>query len=57
MIKVNQDLCVGCGLCVNTCPDTFKLNNTGKSEVISQDNISCAQTAIASCPVQAISIE
>ena len=57
MIKVNQDLCVGCGLCVNTCPDTFKLNNTGKSEVISQDNIGCAQTAIASCPVQAISIE
>ncbi|HNX11338.1 MAG TPA: ferredoxin [bacterium] len=57
MIKVNQDLCVGCGLCANTCPDTFQMNQAGKSEVISQDNTDCARTAAASCPVEAITVE
>ena len=57
MIKVNQELCLGCGLCANTCPDTFKINASGKSEVISQDNINCAKNAIAACPVLAISVE
>ncbi len=57
MIKVDQNLCVGCGLCANTCPDTFQIGEQGKSEVISQDNLDCAKTAAASCPVGAIIIE
>jgi len=56
-IKVNQELCIGCGACVSLCPDTFKLNDEGKSEVVSQDNTTCAKNAAAGCPVQAISVE
>ena len=57
-IKVNQDLCTGCGTCAALCPDVFRLNSdAGKSEVVSQDNVDCAKNALANCPVQAISVD
>lgn len=56
-IKVNQELCIGCGACAATCSDVFKLGDSGKAEVISQDNVECATNAAAGCPVQAISVE
>jgi ferredoxin len=57
MIEVNQNQCIGCGMCASTCPDTFKINEAGKSEVISQANVDCAREAAAVCPVQAISVK
>ncbi|MFA4853329.1 MAG: ferredoxin [Bacteroidales bacterium] len=57
MIKVDQETCIGCGTCVALCPDTFKLNDQGKSEVISQDDAECAKNAAASCPTQSILVE
>ena len=57
MITVNQETCIGCGTCVALCPQTFKLNDGGKSEVISQDDAECAKGAVESCPVQAITVE
>jgi ferredoxin len=56
MITVNHDLCIGCGTCVALCPKTFTMNNEGKSDVISQDDVECAKNAAGSCPVQAISV-
>jgi ferredoxin len=55
-IKVDIDACIGCGACVAICPDTFKMNDEGKSEVISENNPDCARQAAESCPVQAISV-
>lgn len=57
MIKVDQNKCVGCGLCVGMCSDVFALNLDGKSEVIAQVNEEGAKEAAAACPVEAISIE
>ena len=31
-IKVDQDMCIGCGMCVDICPEIFKLNSEDKSE-------------------------
>jgi ferredoxin len=56
-VKVNQDLCIGCGACASLCPDVFKIGESGKSEVISHDNIACAKNAAESCPVQAIEVK
>ena len=53
-ISVDQNTCIGCGSCASLCADTFKLNDAGKSEFISQYNAECAQNAAGSCPVQAI---
>ena len=56
-IKVDQNKCISCGLCVNTCPDTFAFNAQGKSEAISQNNPDGAKTAAAGCPAGAISVD
>jgi len=57
MIKINQELCIGCGACASLCPDVFKMNDAGKSEVISEENTDCAKNAGESCPVQAIEVK
>ena len=56
MITVNEETCIGCGSCAALCPDTFRLDEEGKSEVISQDDKECALKAVEACPVQAITV-
>lgn len=29
---VNQDSCIGCGLCISTVPEVFEVNADGKAE-------------------------
>ena len=55
-IKVNHELCIGCGTCEALCPQTFKLNAEGKADVISEADSACAKTAAESCPTKAIEI-
>lgn len=55
MVKVDQDKCIGCGLCTSICEEVFKIGKKGKAEVISQKNSDCIEEAIESCPVNAIS--
>ncbi|MFH1896109.1 MAG: ferredoxin [bacterium] len=58
---VDQNLCIGCGLCASLCPEVFELDeDTYKSKVkanVSEFTPSVArcQNAIDSCPVAAIS--
>ena len=53
---IDEDLCVGCGLCASICPTVFQLNSDEKSEVIGKDKCSTCdcQQAIDNCPAQAI---
>jgi ferredoxin len=55
MIKVDHELCIGCGACVAICPSHFVMNDQGKSDVIDQTPADCVPEAIAGCPVTAIS--
>lgn len=57
MIKVDQNTCIGCGLCAGMCPDIFAMNEDGKSAPISQENTEAAKEAAAACPVSAISVD
>lgn len=54
---VDQDLCVGCGLCVQVCSDVFELSSDGKARVIkgADEDADCIQDAVDQCPVGAIS--
>ncbi len=58
-VTVNQDECIGCGLCADICPEVFRMNDDNLAEVIEQPaTISDAcREAKDSCPVGAISIE
>jgi ferredoxin len=56
MVKVDQNKCVGCGLCAGMCPETFQMDLNGKSEVISDAVTDCAKNAAENCPVGAINL-
>ena len=55
---VDQDLCIGCGLRVSTCPEVFEMNADDKAQAIADttdENREAVQEAIDGCPVSAIS--
>ena len=46
---VNQDSCIGCGLCISTVPEVFEVNADGKAEAsghTTTENKSAVQEAI-----------
>jgi len=55
---VDQEECIGCGLCADLCPEVFQLVDE-KSVVIGPDKCdSCdIEAAVDSCPVEAITME
>lgn len=57
-ITVDKELCIGCGACVNLCPEIFELDGDGKSRVmVGKGYEQCDyEMAINSCPVGAIKI-
>lgn len=59
-VKVDADLCVGCGLCVNTCPDVFEMEDDKaivKPGAVFGENEETCKQAKDECPVEAIIIE
>ena len=50
---VNDDACIGCGLCTNIAPAVFELNDVGKAYAL--DTAEAVQEAIDACPTAAIS--
>jgi ferredoxin len=56
---IDEDLCIGCGNCVEICPAVFQLEEE-KSRVIDPeacDFTGCCEAAAENCPVEAITIE
>lgn len=58
--KVDQETCVGCGICPSICSEVFFMKDDGKAHAIS-DNVPSsveddARDAESSCPVNAIEI-
>ena len=52
---VDQDICIGCGMCSGIEPDAFLMNSDGKGECYAEGDDAKVQEAIDSCPVGAIS--
>lgn len=56
-VKVDQELCIGCGICVDACADVFSFNADGKAEAIKQSCDTCNLEEVADlCPVNAIEV-
>jgi ferredoxin len=55
-VVVDQQECISCGLCVEVCPEVFRLNDQDVSEVHNPTGApeEKIQEAIDSCPVQCI---
>lgn len=56
-VKINKQKCLGCGVCINLCPEVFELKNgksTVKEKVDFKKYKDYIKQAIDSCPAQAI---
>lgn len=57
---VDKELCTGCGLCVNTAPDIFEMDEdvaVVKVNSIPDSAVEEVEEAADNCPVNAIEIE
>ncbi len=57
-MKVNQEKCIGCGLCVSFCPEVFELGEDRKAKIKERadlkKNEKCIKEAKEGCPIGAI---
>ena len=56
-IKVDQEKCIGCGLCPEICSKSFKMEDTKAKPIKSEvSKITCEKEAADACPTDAIII-
>ena len=58
--KVDPDLCIGCGLCVTTCPEVYKMEDDKAIVYVTPvpgEFLEAAKDAVAQCPTEAIILE
>ncbi len=57
---VDQDLCISCGACVDTCPEVFDWNDDDKAhsivDEIPEQAEESAKEAAENCPTEAIKV-
>ena len=60
-VKVDKDICIGCGACTNIADEVFSFDEDGYAKAdnnkINDNNIEDVNIAIDSCPVEAIKEE
>ncbi len=57
---VDPDLCTGCGLCVDTCPVVFKMDDAIAKVIVTSvpaEALDICRQAVDNCPVEAIKIK
>jgi ferredoxin len=59
-VTVDEETCIGCGLCSETCPEVFEMTDDKvivKVDEVPEDVIETCREAAENCPVEAIQIE
>lgn len=58
---IDQEICIGCNLCVEICHEVFILNSSGKAvakvDIVPKEIEGKCRGAAESCPVSAIHCE
>ena len=56
-VKVDQNICIGCGACFGSYPDCFEMDDNGlakEKDNLNEEQLEEAKEAIDLCPVGAI---
>ena len=57
-VKIDEDVCTACGLCVDSCPEVFDMEDVAvvKVDEVPSDAEDACREAVESCPVECIEI-
>ena len=59
-VTVNEEECIGCGLCAETCPEVFESKDdkaVAKMDEVPDNLAESCREAAEECPVEAIQID
>ncbi|MFO8015336.1 MAG: ferredoxin [Phycisphaerae bacterium] len=59
-VRVDPDLCTGCGVCIDMCPEVFELQDDVSVvlvDTVPPEHEDTAREAAEACPVEAISVD
>ena len=57
-VSIDESLCTGCGLCADSCPEVFEVNDDNMAKIKSSECASHDLNQVAAdCPVEAIKVE
>ena len=59
-VSIDKELCTGCGLCADTCPEVFQMTDDVaevKVASVPSSAVDSAKQAAADCPAEAIKTE
>lgn len=57
IVKINEELCNGCGLCISPCVEGALVLEDGKAKVIREEMCDGAGFCMGVCPTGALSLE
>ena len=57
---IDKDACTGCGLCADTCPEVYEMQDdiaVTKVDAVPEGAVDSCKQAVEDCPSEAIKLE